>query len=287
MFTLLLAGQFAFTNDVSKQKNATERTAPELPKEISFAGEAVPLEKWEVKERLDREVLFNYYNTPNILFLLKLSNRYFPAITERLKANGVPEDFKYLCVAESNLLPNAISSAKAVSFWQFLSGTGAGFGLEVNSEVDERYHIEKATDAACQYLKQAYSKFGSWTAAAASYNCGQGGYNGQATAQKTKYYYDLLLPEETNRYLFRILAFKHLLDNASSLGFVLKEEEKYTEPPHRIVKVTSTISNLAQFALDNGTSYKVIRVMNPWLRGRQLTVRNGKAYELKLPPNTN
>lgn len=282
VFALLLAGQLAFTNDVNK-RNGPAHVVPELPKEISFAGEATPLDRWEVRERLDREILFNYYNTPNILFLLKLSNRYFPVIAERLKANGVPEDFKYLCVAESNLLPAAISSAKAVSFWQFLSGTGAGFGLEVNSEVDERYHVEKATDAACRYLKQAYSKFGTWTAAAASYNCGQGGYNAQATAQQTRNYYDLLLPEETNRYIFRILAFKHLLTNAASLGFVLKEEEKYTEPPHRIVQVQTSIPSLTQFAINNGTSYKVLRIMNPWLRGRQLTVRNGKTYELKLP----
>jgi hypothetical protein len=143
---LLLIGQFAFTNDIRKTNDVRAVwQPPKLPEQISFADEPVPLQKWEVRERLDREVLFNYYGTANVLFLLKLSNRYFPNISERLKANGVPDDFKYLCVAESNLLPNAISSANAVSFWQFLSGTGSGFGLKVNSEVDERYNLEKAT----------------------------------------------------------------------------------------------------------------------------------------------
>lgn len=284
LLMLLLIGQFAFTNEINKAPDAVSQwQPPALPEQISFAGEEVPLNKWEIEERLDREILFNYYGTANILYLLKLSNRYFPVIEERLKANGVPEDFKYLCVAESSLLPNAISSAKAVSFWQFLSGTASGFGLVVNSEVDERYNIEKSTDAACKYLKQGYAKFGSWTAAAASYNCGQGGYNAQATLQQTKNYYDLLLPEETNRYIFRILAFKHLISNAASLGFSLKEEEKYKPVPFRTVRVDSSIGSLTQFAINNGTTYKVLKLMNPWLRGKSLTVTGSRSYEIKLP----
>ena len=250
---------------------------------MKFAGEEVPLTRWDVKERLDREVLLNFYNQANILFLMKMSNRYFPVISERLKANGVPDDFKYLCVAECNLVTTAISRSNAVSFWQFLNGTAPGYGLQVNSQVDERYNIEKATDAACIYLKSAYSKFGSWTAAAASYNCGQAGYNNRASQQRTQNYYDLLLPEETNRYIFRILAFKHLLENADKLGFKLSDEDKYQPIPFRIVDVNSTIPDLVQFAKDNGTTYKMLQLMNPWMRAKSLAVANGKSYQVKLP----
>ncbi len=284
LLTLFVLGQLAFVNNENKRTSVENKwQPPALPEELSFSGETVPLNRWDVKERLDREVSFNFYGQANILFLLKLSNRYFPVISERLKANGVPDDFKYLCVAESNLIPNAISSAGAVSFWQFLKGTAPGYSLTVNSEVDERYDVEKATDAACKYFKQAYAKFGSWTAAAASYNCGQGGYSRQAGFQKTTNYYDLLLPEETNRYIFRILAFKHLLENAEKLGFVLKEEDKYVQVPSRIVQVSSTIPDLAQFALANGSTYKVLKLMNPWLRGKSLTIKSGKTYDIKFP----
>ena len=283
LLLLFLFIQFSFIDHKKDEPFVNKVSPPELPAEINFSGEKVPLDRWDVKERLDREVLINYYGHANILFLMKMSNRYFPVISERLKANGVPDDFKYLCVAESNLVSTAISPSKAVSFWQFLGGTAPGFGLRVNSEVDERYNIEKATDAACRYLKQAYSKFGSWTAAAASYNCGQAGYNNRAIQQRTKNYYDLLLPEETNRYMFRILAFKHLLENAEGLGFELKEEEKYQPIPFRVVEVKSSINNLTQFAIDHGTTYKMLQLMNPWLRGRSLTASSANNYQLKLP----
>lgn len=281
---LLVATQYSFIRDKEKKEKAeTIYYAPDLPKELSFAAEKVPLERWDVKERFDREVLFNYYNQANILFLLKLSNRYFPIISERLKANGVPDDFKYLCVAESNLLSGATSRVGATGFWQFMNNTAPGYGLEVNSQVDHRNDIEKSTDAACKYLKQAYARFGSWTAAAASYNCGMGGYNSQATYQSTTHYYDLLLPEETNRYIFRILAFKHLLENAEGLGFKLEDEEKYHPVPYREVLVTQSIANLAQFARQHGTTYKMLRQMNPWVKGRSLLVSGGKSYLIKLP----
>jgi hypothetical protein len=284
---LFLLSQFAFRSNAREKKSeppaSPEWRAPVLPKQLSFAGEAVPLDRWEVKERLDRELLVNTYSPANILYLLKLSGRYFPTISERLKANGVPDDFKYLCIAESNLQGGAVSKAGAVGFWQFMDGTAPGFGLETNTLVDERMDISKSTDAASRYLKQAYAKFGTWTAAAASYNCGQGGYNGQATFQRSTNYYDLQLPEETNRYIFRILAFKHILENADALGFKLGEEERYSEVPYRTVTVTSSIANLADFAIQNGTSYKILRLMNPWLRGRSLTVTGGKRYVIKLP----
>jgi membrane-bound lytic murein transglycosylase D len=276
---IIIAGSFAFVNERINQPIK----APQLPAAMTFAGEKVPLENADIKEKLDREMMINYYSHGNMLFLLKTANRYFPVISERLKVNGVPDDFKYLCVAESNLVPAALSKAGAVSFWQFMNGTAPGYGLEVNSQVDQRYDLEKATDAACTYLKSAYQKFGSWTAAAASYNCGQGGYNGQAAFQGSYNYYDLLLPEETNRYIFRILAFKHLFENASALGFSVDETEKYTQPSFREVKVSSTIDNLAVYAKTNGTNYKTLRQLNPWLRGRSLSVKSGKTYTLRLP----
>lgn len=288
-FAFLLLSQFAFkSNDdkpvtTSSPAPVNEWRAPALPQQLSFAGEAVPLDRWDVQERLDRELLINAYNQANILFLLKISNRYFPIISARLKANGVPDDFKYLCIAESNLHGNAVSRSGAVGYWQFMNGTAPGYGLEANSLVDERMDISKSTDAACRYLKQAYAKFGNWTAAAASYNCGQGGYNKQAVFQRTKNYYDLQLPEETNRYIFRILAFKHILENADALGFKMSDAEKYAEIPYRTVTVSSSIANLVDFAIENGTTYKMLRLLNPWLRGRSLSVKGGKSYVIKLP----
>lgn len=287
---LLLAVPLAFRNadfKISKKESKEEVIkyyAPQHPEQLSFAGEAVPLDRWDVAERFDRELLFNYYNQANMLFLMKLANRYFPIISERLKAAGIHDDFKYLCVAESNLLAGARSGVGATGFWQFMPKTAPGYGLTANEQVDDRYDLEKSTDAAVKYLKQAHAKFGNWTAAAASYNCGMGGYNAQVTYQGTTNYYDLLLPEETNRYIFRILAFKHLMENAESLGFVLEDEDKYAQIPHRVVTVSSSIPNLAAWARSNGTTYKMVRQMNPWLRGKSLSVSGGKTYQIKLPP---
>ena len=289
----ILAGFFILSQFSFYDDNKTENTnkgstlhqwyAPPIPDKLDFAGENVPLDKWDVKERLDRELLFNYYWQNNILYMLKLANRYFPVIEERLKANGVPADFKYLCIAESNLLANATSRSGAVGFWQFLAGTAPGYQLEVNDKVDKRRDVIESTDAACKYLKQAYAKFGSWTAAAASYNCGMGGYNAKATAQKTKNYYDLLLTDETHRYIFRILAFKHLMENAKELGFVLNKEDLYYPVKTRPVTISKSIPDLVQFAIDNGTNYKTLKLLNPWLRSKSLTVRSGKSYTILLP----
>jgi membrane-bound lytic murein transglycosylase D len=285
IFAVLLVAQLAFrSNDPSGP--VYQWHPPQHPAQLSFAGEQVPLQRWDVKERFDREFLFNFYNQANVIFLMKLSNRYFPIISERLKANGVPDDFKYLCVAESNLLGGAVSRAGAVGFWQFMNYTAPGYGLATGSQLDERHDIVKSTDAACKYLKAAYNKFGSWTAAAASYNCGQGGYNGQAEFQGTRNYYDLLLPEETNRYIFRILAFKHIMENAEALGFILTDEDKYHPIPYRTVTVSESIANLSQFARQNGTTFKILRLMNPELKGRSLTVAKGKTYTLRLPSDS-
>jgi hypothetical protein len=256
--------------------------APVLPESMSFAGEAVPMDRWEVKEQLDRELTYNYFQPQNVVYIIKLAERFFPQIEPVLKANNVPDDFKYLCVAESNL-QNLISKVGATGFWQFMAGTAPGYNLEVSGTVDERYHVIKSTEAACRYLKQAYNKFGNWTAAAASYNCGMGGYNQRATQQGSNNYYDLVLPEETNRYIFRILTFKHLLSNAEELGYDISNSYRYTNLKTRTLAINQNIPNLVSFARSNGTTYKVLKTLNPWLRGNSLTVKAGKSYQLILP----
>lgn len=286
---ILIIAQLAFKeNEKKEEKNdgyaPPQLFLPKVPEQMSFAGEQVPLHRWEVTEAFDRELIYNYGNAAHISYILKLSKRFFPIIEERLKVNGVPDDFKYLCVAESNL-QNAISRVGATGFWQFMSYTGPGYNLEINKNVDDRYHVSKSTDAACMYLKQAYAKFGNWTAAAASYNCGQGGYNQQATFQQTKYYYDLQLPEETNKYIFRILTFKYLISNATELGYTVNDENGYKPYNTKSVNISATIPNLAQWALDNKTTYKMLKLLNPWMRGRSLVVKPGKSYVVKLPAN--
>ena len=282
---VLIISQLAFNNDRRKQHSdntSFQWHIPQTPTEMSFAGEKVPLERWDVEERFDRELLFIYYQTSNIIFIKKLSNRYFPLIEERLKANGVPDDFKYLCVAESNL-QHAISRVGAVGFWQFMSYTAPGYNLNIRKDVDDRYHVAKATDAACKYLKAAYAKFGSWTAAAASYNCGQGGYQKHSTSQQTRNYYDLQLPEETNRYIYRILSFKHLLENPEKMGFTLAADDLYEPFQTKSITVTESIPDLAKFAIDKGTTYKMIKQLNPWLRSTSLDIKPGTSYTILLP----
>lgn len=257
--------------------------APTMPASIDFCGEQVPLDKWEVREKLDRELLVNSYLHGSQLYILKLSGRYFPIIEERLKANNMPDDLKYVCVAESALQQNALSHMGAASFWQFMKDTGPRYGLEINDEVDERFNVVKATDAACMYFRDAYAKFGTWTAAAASYNCGMAGFAKQAEFQQATNYYDLIFPDETNRYVFRIVALKHLLSNAKKFGMMIEPTEEFKPLKYRTVTVDKSIANLTEFAIANSSSYKMLKIYNPWLRGHKLTVKPGKTYEIQLP----
>jgi len=287
---ILILSQLAFKeNGKEEKKNVqAEKVAPpqlylpQVPDKMSFAGEVVPLDRWEVSEAFDRELIYNYNNPGHISYILKLSKRYFPLIEQRLKENGVPDDFKFLCVAESNL-QNLMSGVGATGFWQFMKTTAPGYNLQVSENTDDRYDVLKSTDAACKYLKQAYAKFGNWTAAAASYNCGMGRYNDLSTFQQTKYYYDLQLPDETNKYIFRILTFKHLMTNADELGYMVNENNGYQPFETTSVTVTSSIPNLAKWAIDNGTNYKMLKILNPWMRERSLIVTGGRSYEVKLP----
>lgn len=253
-----------------------------LPDTLYFAGEPVPMDLFYVRERLERELLVNSYLHSSTLLILKRCHRWFPTIEATLKKHGVPDDFKYLAVIESGLA-NVVSPSKAVGFWQFLEGTAKDFGLEVNNEVDMRYNVELEGVAACSYLQKSYQKFGSWTLAAAAYNAGNGRINQFIDYQMVDSYYDMMLSEETERYVFRILALKLIIENPEKYGFRLSDDLLYQPLDYKTVTVTENIPNLAEFAISNGVSYKLLKMFNPWLRGKSLTVKNGKSYEIKIP----
>ncbi|WKZ66626.1 MAG: lytic transglycosylase domain-containing protein [Flavobacteriales bacterium] len=253
-----------------------------LPNELSFCGEPVPLDRIDVRERLDRELLVNTYWQSNTLLAHKRANRWFPLIEEVLKREGVPDDMKYLALVESNFT-NVVSPAGAAGYWQFMKETGQGYGLEVNGEVDERYNVEKSTVAACKYLKAAYAKYGSWALAAAAYNLGPGGVDKQLGRQKKESYFDLLLPEETSRYVFRILAMKEIIREPQRYGFHLRKRDLYPPYATRPIEVKGPIEDIAAFALRHGTDYKTVKLLNPWLRDTRLTNKEGRAYTLLLP----
>ena len=261
-----------------------QRFIPQVPNEMIFADEKVPTDRWHVYEAFDRELLYNYNSPGNIAYVMKLSFRYFPFIEQRLKDNGIPDDFKYLCVAESNL-QNQVSRVGAAGFWQFMKETASGYNLEVNDSIDERYDLVKSTDAACKYFLAAYQKFGNWTAAAASYNCGMAGYANFSTYQQFQSFYDIQLPDETNKYIYRILTFKYLMSNSKRMGLDINEQSGYQPLKTKSIKVETTITNLAEWARENNTTYKFIKILNPWLRGRSLPVLNGKTYTIKVLDN--
>ncbi len=253
-----------------------------IPEDLNFAGEVVPQEDPEVMERIDREFLVNTYWQSNALLLMKRANKYFPIIEPILAKNGVPDDFKYLAVAESGL-QNVVSPAGATGFWQILRTTGREYGLEVNANVDERYHIEKSTEVACRYLKKSKEKFGSWTLAAASYNAGPGAINKFLGIQKAETYYDLLLGQETGRYLFRIMAIKEIVSNPDKYGFDISKEDLYTPAPTFNVEIDTAVANFADFAAAYEINYKILKRHNPWLREAHLNNASRKKYTIEIP----
>ncbi|AMM52990.1 murein transglycosylase [Rufibacter sp. DG15C] len=256
--------------------------APTLPTAMTFAGEPVPLEVPDVAERLDRELLVNSYLHATSLLGLKRMQRYLPEIERILQENDIPQDFVYLALAESLFSP-VTSPAGASGFWQLMPDTARGYGLLVNTEVDERFHVQKATVAATRYLKTAYKKFGSWTNAAASYNRGMSGIDAALKRQGVSSYYDLYLNDETSRYMFRILALKEVLGNPSKYGFELPKEQGYKPLPTKTYTVRNTITDLPAFALEQGTNYKTLRMYNPWIKGYKLTVAPDKEFVLAMP----
>jgi hypothetical protein len=253
-----------------------------IPQEIDFAGDPAPLNVFYVRDALDRELLVNTYWHNNTVLSFKRAYRWFPVIEPILQENGIPEDFKYLAVIESGLT-NAVSPSDAVGFWQFLKGTAKDYGLEVDKDVDERYHVEKSTLAACKYLRDSYTRFGNWTLVAAAYNAGNSRIKELMEWQKADSYYDLLLSEETGRYVYRILALKSIYENPTDYGFFLREKDFYPPIPVKTVVVDKDIKSLVDFALQHNISYKVLKLFNPWLRERSLKVSKGKTYTISIP----
>jgi membrane-bound lytic murein transglycosylase D len=278
--TILASGFLIFATTYNKNSNVGINN--NFPKEIDFAGEKTPLQIYDVRERMDRELLINENLHSSTILIIKRANKAFPIIEPILAKYGVPDDFKYLAVIESSLL-NAVSSAGARGVWQFMPETAREKGMEVSETVDERYHLEKSTEAACKYLLTAKEKFGSWTLAAASYNGGMAGVSKQIEFQEVNNYYDLLLNEETSRYVFRILALKEIMRNPVLYNFNVQKEELYTNLPTRKIEVDSTISNLSTFAKAQGINYKILKYHNPWLRDKKLDNPTKKKYEIEIP----
>ena len=249
---------------------------------MNFSGEEVPTFMADVQERLDKEMITNMNYHTNTTLVIKRANKVFPIIEPILAKYGVPDDFKYLAVIESSLV-NAVSPAGARGVWQFMPATAKEKGMEVSDEVDERYHLEKSTEAACKYLLVAKEKFGSWTLAAASYNGGMNGISKKMEEQQVDNYYDLLLTEETSRYVFRILALKEIMKNSDKYGFRIPNEALYYAIPTKKIVIDSSITDLAKFAKTQGVNYKILKIHNPWLRDKKLTNNSRKKYEIEIP----
>lgn len=262
------------------KKNYNVYSIP-IPDEMFFANEDVPIKQFDVRESFDRELHVNGYWQSQTLSFFKKANRFFPIIEPILKKNGIPDDFKYIAVIESGL-SNVVSPAGARGIWQFMPTTAKEYGLEVSDEVDERYHLEKATHAACKYFKDAYKIFNNWTLVAASYNIGMSSLSKQVNKQKVDSYYDLQLNEETSRYIYRILAVKLIMSNPENYGFRFRKKDLYSPIPSTTITVDSAITDLTTFAIENKINYKILKILNPWLRQSSLQNKEKKKYEIKI-----
>jgi membrane-bound lytic murein transglycosylase D len=272
----------AISGDNDKFPQGYKIISPPVPEHLEFAGEKVPLQNFEVRERIDREFIVNTYYHSFTIISMKRANRYFPVIEPILKEHGIPDDFKYVAVIESGLA-NVISPAGAVGFWQFMADAGKKYGLEINDEVDQRYDLKKSTEAACLYIKDARDEFGSWTMAAASFNMGTNGVEKQMARQKTNNYYNLVLSDETSRYIARIISMKTILQHPEEYGFAIGEDELYPVLPTQDITISGPINDLADFAIEKGINYKILKMYNPWLRDNILTNKAGNNYTLELP----
>ncbi len=256
--------------------------AVNLNRTFEFAGEPVPVNE-DTRERLDRELSVNAYWQSTTLLNLKMAHKHFPVVEKILKENGIPDDFKYLAVAESGLR-NLTSSASAKGYWQFMKPAATEMGLEISEDVDERMHIEKSTNAACAYLRQMFKRFGSWTNVAGAYNVGPTSFAKTLAEQKESSYYDINVNDETSRYLFRVIAIKEIVKNPQDFGYYLEEEHKYIPHPNlKPVSITSTIPSLSDFAHQYGITYRMLKYYNPWLISTKLTVTGGKEYVIYIP----
>jgi membrane-bound lytic murein transglycosylase D len=263
------------------KEHSNNAVAFPIPDEIYFANERVPIENFDVRESLDREIQINAYWHSQTIMFIKKSKRFFAIIEPILKKNGIPEDIKYMAVGESGFL-NVVSPAGAAGVWQFLEGTATDHRLEMNDEVDERYHIEKATQAASEFLKDSYRLYGNWALSAASYNMGRKNITKQMVRQKASDYYNLVLGEETGRYLYRMIAIKLILEDPEKYGFKLDKDEYYPELPYKIVEVDTSIPSIPDFAHKMGVNYKILKELNPWLRDDKLTNATQKKYQIKI-----
>lgn len=289
IFVIMAAGLglvsiFGFENGNNNTGLAgiTNSTAFKLPDSVSFAGEKMPLENLDTRESLEREIITTAYRHSSTILIIKKAHRYFPVIEKILAQNGIPDDFKYLAVAESDLI-NQVSPAGATGFWQIMSETGKEQGLEINNEVDERYSIEKSTKFACDFFKKSFEKYGNWTLTAASYNGGRNAIDDQVEIQKENNYYDLLLSEETARYIFRVVAYKLVMNDPLTYGFEIDKKEYYPELKYSEAKVDSAVTDFSRFAKGFNTNYKMLKLYNPWLRKPFLTNKSLKTYIIKIP----
>jgi membrane-bound lytic murein transglycosylase D len=255
-----------------------------IPQNLNFADEKVPTTDFTVREAVEKELTINTYWQSQTLLLHKRANRWFPLIESILKRNNIPDDFKYIALIESQL-SNVVSPQGATGFWQLIGSTAQGYGLEITDEVDERYNVEKSTEAACKYFKEAYKQFNNWTLVAASYNLGMGGIQAQLDKQKIKSYYDLLLTDETARYIFRILAVKEIISHPKVYGYELRKKDLYPVVPTKKICVSATIPNIADYAIGLGINYKILKLFNPWLRANVLTIIDNKKYTIEVPKN--
>lgn len=293
-FTLLVGFFNSGSGDSLPSVSDTTRVSAKAPKpefyynfnpadSLYIFGERIPLEDAEVFERFERDFLINVNDRVQIMLYLKRAGRFFPYIEAKLAEAGLPDDFKYLAVAESKLM-DLRSPAGAAGIWQIMPATGREYGLIVNSNIDERYNFELATDVAVKYLLQAYKRFKSWSVVAASYNMGMGGVSSEMSQQQTSSYYDLWLNRETARYVFRIAAIKECMHNPAKYGY--ESTALYRPIETRSVLVTAPVSNLAQWAIAQGTTYKMVKFLNPWIRGKSLPQPPSRGFKVLLPKHS-
>lgn len=293
VFTILPIFIFVFTNSCYEShsserdsyqplENTYSVKAPKIPENLTFAGEKVPVSNFDVRESLDREMLVNTFWHSSTFLSVKRANKYFPVIEPILKKHNIPDDFKYIAVAESGL-SNATSPAGAKGVWQFMKSTALQYNLEVTSNVDERYHLEKSTEAACKYFKAAYKRFKNWTLVAAAFNTGSKRISESLESQNVKSYYDLLLNSETARYVYRVIALKLILEDPRKYGFYCDKEDLYHPALVKELKIDTAISNFVSFAGEHSTNYKVLKLLNPWLRDKSLPNKDKKQYVIVVP----
>lgn len=280
---LALISSWQLADAESHHPKFSHVVSPEIPAKLTFAGQEVSLDPVNMYERFDRELTSMVYTHGTSLLTLKRANRLFPVIAPILKEEGVPADMIYLACIESSLDPFAVSPAKAAGLWQFMPATGREYGLEVNDNVDERFNVEKATRAACRFLKKAYAKYGRWESVAASYNAGQGRISSELSSQQVASAYDLYLVPETSRYMFRLLAMKEFMEHPRRYGFALEASQLYQPVKYRTVEVDGTIDSWPEWSKEQGIDYLTLRTHNPWIRSKSLPNASGKKYKVLIP----